>query len=393
MIAGAGAIKNTTVLRGLTWDHPRATTPLYAAQAPMRVALPDVEIRWDAQPLASFEFRPMHEIVAGYDLVIFDHPHVGEIAAHGLMRPLDALVTAEGLADTDFVGPSLASYRLDSHYWGLPLDAACQVACARPDLLTSLGEEAPRSWSQVLALGGRAGQQGMQLAIGLGGVHALMTLLTLCANQGAPLAPSPGVMFADLSAVRAALEAMRALCAFCPPEVLGWNSIDALNAMTTRDDLVYCPCVYGFVPYVERARPRRLAFMDLPGLAAPHCAGSTIGGAGIGISSCCVAWQQAQAAVAFLVRADVQTDVIAANQGQPARSAAWESSAINAASDDFFRNTRATIEQSWVRPRFNGYLKFQKAGGAIVEHCLRGQFPADAAIDRLEAEWVRAVTV
>lgn len=377
-------------LKGLTWDHPRATAPLQAARAAFARLRPDIEIIWDVQPLSGFESRPITEAARDYDLVVFDHPHVGEVAELGLFQPVDAALRAATLSDEHFVGPSLASYRYRDQTWGLPLDAACQVSCARADLLRALEIDMPCDWAGVLALGERALRRDLRLAVAFTGVHALMSLLTLCANQGAPLSLRSSPAFPDRGAARNALAAMQALLPFCAPEVLDWNTIATQEAMCTRDDLVYCPLVYGFAPYARRAEPRRLRYADLPGLQ-PGSRGSTIGGAGLGISAHSRHPDAAFAVASFLIDATVQETLIASNDGQPARTNAWSSPQVNAASGDFYAGTRRTIDQAWVRPRFNGYLHFQRSGGPLVEAFLRGALTAEPLLDQLEQRWSEAL--
>lgn len=377
-------------LRGLTWDHPRATAPLHAARAAFAMVRPEIEIVWNAQPLSGFEAQPIAAAARDYDLVVFDHPHVGEVAELGLFRPVDTALRAAGLSDAHFVGPSLASYRFRDQIWGLPLDAACQVSCARADLLRTLDTDMPNDWAGVLTLGERALRHDLRLAVAFSGVHALMSLLTLCANQGAPLALQSTPAFPDRDAARKALAAMRALLPFCAPEVLDWNTIATQEAMCARDDLVYCPLVYGFAPYARRDGPRRLHYADLPGLQPGSC-GSTIGGAGLGISARSRHPDAALALALFLIDARVQEGLIASNSGQPARVSAWSSPEVNASSGNFYSGTRHTIDQAWVRPRFNGYLDFQRAGGPLVEAFLRGVLPAEPLLDRLEQLWREAL--
>ncbi len=379
-----------TVINGLTWDHPRAVDPLDAANAVLAARRPDLLVNWDKQPLAGFEARPLGEIVERYDLVIFDHPHVGEAARKRLLRPVDGLCRALGLEDADFAGRSLDSYRYDGALWGLPIDAACQVSCFRPDLLDLLGEWPPSSWDMVLALGERARMSGLWLAAGLGGVHALMMLLTLCANQDAPLARSPGPAFPDRSAALRALGAMRAPVALCPPEVLSWSSIALQDAMRARNDLVFCPAVFGFSTY-SRPVPTQppLRYGNLPGLDGSGPRGSTLGGAGIGISALSRAPEVAEEIVALLVSPELQAGAMAAAGGQPAHRAAWSSPAVDVAADGFNSRTCETMEAAWVRPRFPGYLGFQRAGGPLVEACLRGADP-QRTLDRLDDAWSAA---
>ena len=382
----------TIHLKGLTWDHPRATSPLFAANRVLNEIQPDVILSWEVQPLSSFEDRPISEAAGAYDLIIFDHPHVGEIAEGRLLRPVDLSFPDTSLLDADFVGPSLKSYRYGGHVWGLPLDAACQVSCARPDLIRALVDSSPTDWAMVLELGEQALRNNLRLAMAFAGVHSLMTLLTLCANQEAPLAMRSVIAFADRDAVRTSLLAMRGLLTFCAPESLNWNSIAVQEAMTTRDDLVFCPAVYGFSSYGHRNRKRRLDYGNLPGIRK-GAAGSTLGGAGIGISAYSRHPEAAFAAARFLTSARIQEEVIASNDGQPSRVNAWESLEVNRISGQFYEQTRRTIEQAWIRPCFNGYLRFQRAGGRAVEAYLRAHTSIEATINSLETLWSDALRI
>ena len=46
--------------------------------------------------------------------------------------------------------------------------------------------------------------------------------------------------------------------------------------------------------------------------------------------------------------------------------------------------TVATIEQSWIRPRFAGYLGFQAKGGTLIEQHLRGEIAERDLLDQLQ---------
>ncbi len=368
-------------LSGITWEHRRAVDPLLATLAAFGRERPDVEVAWQARPLAGFEFQPVDELAEAHDLIVFDHPFVGEIARSRCLAPLDGLIGGpiDGGLTGAFAGPSLEGYRYGGRLWALPLDAACQVAVYRPDLLARCGEEVPRSWTEVLALGERTAAKGLRLAIALAGVHGLMTFFSLCANLGRPCGVPSRDDFADRDTAHAALEALRRLLALSPPEVLDWNSIAVQDAMAARDDLLFCPAVYGFATYAEADRARPLAYAGFTGLRAPHEAGSTLGGAGLGISAGCRNLEAAMAYAAFLARADTQR-AFAAHHGQPAHAAVWRDAATNERFRGFYRATRATIDGAWIRPRHAGYLAFQRAAGDLVERHLCG---AVAAADLL----------
>jgi multiple sugar transport system substrate-binding protein len=356
----------------MTWRHRRAIDPLTGTLPSFRARESGIEVSWDARPLSGFEFTPVTELAQSYDLIILDHPFAGDIAASGCLLPLDDL--AGELPAGAFVGPSLESYTYGGHLWAIPVDAATQVAVYRPDLLSRLGSTVPRVWAEVFSLGERAGREGWRLAIGLKGVHALMTLFTLCANQGRPCGGSPGQPFADLDAARRALAALRKLLTYCPPQALDWSSIDLHEAMVERDDLVYCPAVYCYATYAETDRKRALVFADMPGLQTTSPAGSTLGGTGVGISASTVHPNAAMAYVRFLMRDETQR-AFARHHGQPARVEAWDDPDLDGRFGQCFGNTRRTIEQAWTRPRYAGYLRFQADASEVLELHLRGKVP------------------
>jgi multiple sugar transport system substrate-binding protein len=152
--------------------------------------------------------------------------------------------------------------------------------------------------------------------------------------------------------------------------------------MVAREDLVYCPLVYCYATYAETDIRQPLRFFDMPSVFGPKPEGSTIGGAGIGISVHCQNRAAAFAYVRYLAEATTQM-AFAANHGQPARKEAWQDAAINGRFANCFASTRATIDTSWIRPRYSGYLQFQAAGGELVEKHLRGQVDADTLLDLL----------
>lgn len=374
------------VLRGITWQHRRAVDPLDASLAAFRRVQPDIEISWAARPLAGFEFQPIEELAAAYDLIVLDHPHVGEIARTACLVPLDDV--AADHPEHAFVGPSLDSYRYDGRLWALPLDAACQTAVYRPDLLARCGGTLPRSWAEMLTLGEAAARQGLRLAVALSGVHSLMTFFSLCANLGQPCGASADACLVNQDTARTALEAMRRLVSLSPPEVLDWSSIAVQDAMARRDDLVFCPAVYGFATYAETDNTHRLAYSDFTGLRDPVFAGSTLGGAGLGISARCRHREAAKCYAAFLTSAETQLD-FTAHHGQPARREAWGDVAANERFHGFYRDTLTTIENAWIRPRHVGYLAFQHAAGELIEGHLRGDVSEAALLSGLPRLYIR----
>jgi multiple sugar transport system substrate-binding protein len=368
------------LLRGMTWGHRRAIDPLIATLPEFQRRHPDIAVSWDSRPLHGFEFTPIEELAQRYDLIILDHPFCGDIVRTQALLPLDELVTPA--LEAAFVGPSLATYRYDKRIWALPVDAACQVAVARPDLLVSLDRVAPASWSDLLQLGEAAHRKGLKLAIGLRGVHSLMTLFTLAANLGRACATEPDRDLIDRDTARQALDAIKALLAHCPVQALDWNSIELHDAMVAREDLVFCPAVYCYATYAEADIAHPLRFSNLPGLTGADPRGSTIGGAGLGISAKVKDREAAFAYARYLMDSATQK-TFASHHGQPAHADSWEDPTIAARFGGCYPDTRATMEGCWIRPRYAGYLAFQAAGGMLVEQHLRGEIGFEALFDRL----------
>jgi multiple sugar transport system substrate-binding protein len=76
--------------------------------------------------------------------------------------------------------------------------------------------------------------------------------------------------------------------------------------------------------------------------------------------------------------------------GQPAHRDAWDDDRVNECSNDFYRNTRATLDASYVRPRFDGYIAFQEVAGKLVVRAIRRELSIPSAIAQLNQLFVEA---
>ena len=85
--------------------------------------------------------------------------------------------------------------------------------------------------------------------------------------------------------------------------------------------------------------------------------------------------------------AECQKGVYFTSGGQSANAVAWDDANVNAACNDFFRSTRETLDQSYLRPRYDGFLDFQEAGGNIIHAFLSGDFDAASAMTKLDAAY------
>ncbi len=356
--------------RGLTWDHPRGRDALVAA-----AEASDLDLVWDVHPLSGFESTPIEEIAADYDLVVLDHPHLGDALAHGCLQSFDDLVGHEQVAAwaDAAVGPSLASYVMDGRLWAVPLDAATQVAATRADLVDAV----PRRWAEVAELSRRA-----PVALSVAGPHALLTFSSVCVALGEE--PGGAERFVSDDVGRQALELMADLATRAPRHTLDLDPIGLLAEMTAGDTIAHVPLVYGYVTYADTTLDRPVRFTDAPTLAPGTRPGSTLGGTGLALTARCEVTTELLDHVRHLMSGPVQEDFIPAHAGQPSARSAWTSPAVNEPVGDFYRGTLETVERAWVRPRHPGYVTFQTEAAEVVRETLAGSISIAAALGRID---------
>lgn len=365
------------ILRGMTWRHPRGHDPMVACSA-IWAERTGVQITWDQRSLQDFESYPVQDLARAYDLIVIDHPHVGQITAEGCLLPLDQPGREGALAAlaAGSVGASFDSYRWQGRLWGLPIDAAAQVLAWRPDLLPA----PPQGWGPLRDLA-RAGR----VLLPLRPPHSLMAFFTLAGNLGTPCATVPPLIGAEAGA--RAYDLLAELAALVDPACAGMDPIAVFEAMAAEGSAIACtPLAYGYVSYARTGfRPHRLAFADIAPAGALGPVGSALGGTGIAVSAFAPDPRAACDAAFWLASGAVQRGPYAAGGGQPGHGEAWEDAAVNAATHDFYRATRATLQGSWLRPRHEGYMPFQHAAAERLTAALMAREPAAPVIAELNA--------
>jgi multiple sugar transport system substrate-binding protein len=366
----------TIILRGITWEHARGYGSVVAASEAYRDARPDVEVAWEFRSLQAFADQPIDDLVARYDLLVIDHPHVPLAAERGLFAPLDGQGFDDRLAVLagQSVGRSHESYFHAGHQWGLATDAAAQVAAYRPDLLPA----PPRDWEAVfdLARDGRVLWPAKP-------IDAFSSLVTIAANRGTPPLQDDG--FLTFEDAAPALELLHELAALVPAGNLDWNPIQVADAMSKGDRWAYSPLLFGYTNYSRAGfRTNRLQYIDIP-RGPMGVAGSLLGGAGIAVSAKTKHLREAVEFAFWLDSAGTQEGVYYDGGGQPGNSVAWQSDRTNADSLDFFRGTRATLDGAYLRPRHRAYIELQDESAPLVTAALRGELTDRELVLRLNA--------
>lgn len=346
------------VITGVAWDHRRCWGPLEASIAPYRARTGE-EVRWERRSLYSFGEGDLGAYTDRYDLVIYDHPFVGDIRRNGWMVDLSPYLTAAQRAQfvSDEVGASWRSYAYGGGIWGLPLDTAAQTAAWRPDLLERHGFAVPTTLAEVRQLAERGATKG--LAVGWPSVPTdlMCTLVSLAASMGLRPGHTEGDFLAPADA-EAVVGELKALAALVHPRSKEWNPIRCLDHMAANDDVAYVPYLFNYVNYSSGAPERKIIFGRAPALAAGRAAHTILGGAGIGISAKAKDPKAAFDYAMWLCSPQYQAGDYVKFGGQPGSRAAWTSEACNALTGDFFCNTLPVMDNAYLRPTHPGFVPF-----------------------------------
>jgi multiple sugar transport system substrate-binding protein len=345
-------------------------------------------VSWTERPLQAFADASIFELAQTYDLLVLDHPHIGEVVPTGALLPLDELLDPAFIDDQvrNSVGPSHASYEWDGHVWALAIDAAGHVSAFRPDLLDRLGAPVPETWDDVWDLDARARAGGMAISLPNKAVDTLASLLTLLSNAGTDpyldeerVAPRP--------TARELLDVLVRLTAASPAEAFGWNPILLLEHMAEHDDVVYCPMLFGYSNYSRPGFRRNLVrFRPVPGVR-----GGVIGGAGLAVSARCPRLDAAREYARYVASAAIQRTLYVESGGQPGHRAAWTDPHANELASSYFADTLPGLDAGYLRPRYDGALLVQADGGETMWEFLRSGGDADELLDRLDALYRRSL--
>jgi len=366
-------------LEGIAWNHTRGFTSVVATAQRFEELHPDVTIRWSKRSLQAFADASLADLAARFDLIVMDHPHTALAATEGLLLPFEDWLPADFLADqaANSVGASYASYRFQDRQWTLATDAATPVATWRPDLMQKFGLTLPETWEDVLGLA-RSGH----VTVSAFPVDVLMHSYMFSEALGHPDFSSDGL---DAEILAGALEELRKLVAACDPLCLDRNPIRTAEWMSTVDDdprAAYCPFAYSYSNY---SRPRYARHLLKAGGLVRFGAKrlrSTLGGAGIAVSSKTKHPRACMDYAAFTASPETQRGIYFESGGQPGHRSAWTDAGVNAASTDFFKNTLQTLDEAILRPRHFGGIDFQDAATPVAHDAVAGRRPvAEAAAE------------
>lgn len=322
---------------------------------------------WHKRSLQQFADQPLEELTKEYDLLIIDHPWVGCAATEKCVLALEKYLPKNYLNElrVHSVGASHESYFYDGSQLALSIDAATPTASYRPDLFRQGQQSPPFTWKDVmkLALEGKVALPAIPIDL-------LMTFYSFCIAHGhEPFQNKQEVIKKTVG--EKALKAMHSLYSVLDSIFFTSNPIAVAELMTNTDDFWYCPFAYNYSNYSRSGYSKNiLTYTDVVSLNGVKLR-TTLGGTGIAVSAYSKAKESALRFVEFICSPEWQAGEYVYHGGQPGYDYAWNNDVVNGMSNNFFRNTLPVLNNAFLRPRYNGYLKFQDEGGNYIHEYLQ----------------------
>ena len=151
------------------------------------------------------------------------------------------------------------------------------------------------------------------------------------------------------------------------------------EALSSEEKYAYCPFAYGYTNYSKEGYAKHLLkACDVVSYKGEHLH-TVLGGTGLAVSAACENKETAVKFAEYAVSPLIQRTLFFEAGGQPGHRGAWLDEECNRRSLDFFKDTLRTLDESYLRPRYSGYLYFQDHAGSYVrEYLMNGGNPAEA---------------
>ncbi len=354
----------------MTWNHKRGINPLVAASEAFMKKRLDVKITWDSRSLEDFEDYPIDKLANSYDMILLDHPCIGTGVTKQALEPLNQWISTEFLSNQkkNSVGGSYESYTWEGRQWALPIDAASQVSAYRQDLFTKVGLSLPPVALEEIDNLITFLPSNYQMGIPLNPTHSFLSFITISANIGGADFYKEGKGFKEEIGIPV-LQKLKKWKEKAHPISIDSNPIQILDYMTTTNEILYVPFIFGYSNY-GRNQSNIIRFANIPS-AHSKPSGSILGGVGIALSSKSKHKQESVQFMEYVTSEDCQCGVYLESDGQPAYRKAWLMKESNDRTNDFFSNTLQSMDLSYIRPRYYGYVEFQKRAGELIHHFLK----------------------
>ena len=374
-------------LKGITWDHARGYDPLIAASE-LYYEEKGIQVDWQKRSLTNFGDQSLEALSKQFDLIIMDHPHVGVAEASQCLMPLNDLLPANILNELKIssAGPSFESYHYHEKQWALPIDAAMQCASYRADLMVN--DSLPNTWEEVFALAKNLASKKLYIGMALCPTDCLCSFLSLTAQFGSPIQENNELLVEPSVGIKA-LSILRTMRDVFHPKALDWNPIALYDYMAEQNDIAYSPLAFCYTNYSRAGFRKNI----LKYHTAPEINNAVLGGAGIAITSSCSNVQEAANYAAWICSGVVQSTIYVNAQGQPGNKMAWENKQANTITNNFFTNTMASLTNAYLRPRYQGWPKFQTFLGETIHAYLLHDTAPELVLEKLQAAYTASYLI
>ena len=380
-------------LRGRTWPSKRGYGGLAASAEAYTRLSPDVRVEWEQVDFEELFYDSRRQFVSGdpdFDLMMLDHPWVGELAVNGWIVDMDDLLTAEQLRDLeeDADRSSLEAYRYEGRLWSLPVDAACQILAFRPDLVGAATDQLPGDWDSFLTLGKSLHEPPQRCAFTnqFGGPNHFLTLLGIAAALGdAPYTePSRGIVRDAGASGLDILRRVWELSIESHVESLDMLAHRTFPLMMAEDRAAMCPGVFAYITHYGGGGERQLGIADMPVMPETGKHTSLLGGMGLAIASASphrdAAWEYAT----FVMSREVQGGAFVENGGQPGRVSALTTGYADDECAGFGPVLADALDGCYIRPTPPGWHRAERAGGDVVSRFLAGEVAVQETLADLD---------
>ena len=384
-------------LKGITWDHARGYDPLIASSE-LYFKEKGIQVEWQKRSLTNFGDQSLEVLSKQFDLIIMDHPHVGVAEASKCLLPLNDLLPANILNELKnaSAGPSFESYHYHGKQWALPIDSAMQCASYRDDLMHD--DSLPNNWEEVFTLAKNLASKNLYIGMALCPTDCLCSFLSLTARLGSPIQENNeelsnetlnNELLVEPSVGLKALSMLRSMRDVFHPKALDWNPIALYDHMAEQNDIAYSPLSFCYTNYSRTGfRKNILKFHT-----APEINNVVLGGAGIAITSSCSNIQEAANYAAWICSGVVQSTIYVNAQGQPGNKVAWENKQANVITNNFFTNTMPSLTNAYLRPRYQGWPKFQTFLGETIHAYLVHDTAPELVLEKLQAAYTTSYLI
>lgn len=375
-------------LKGIAWNHTRGFTSVVATAQRFEELNPDVRITWEKRSLQAFADASLNDLVNNYDLLIMDNPHVSIAAKDALLLPFDDYLSPEfikELADNS-VGKSHDSYNVFGKQWTLATDAATPIATWREDLVSKHNIQIPKTWQELLEL-----TKTGKVAFASIPIDTLMHHYMMCIALGAQVFENKTEV-APRQIMIKAIKEYKELVDLAPSFCLEMNPIKIYEHMTQTDDIVYSPFNYGYSNYSKKNYADQV--LKAGGLVNYNGKRlkSTLGGAGIAVSSKTKHAKIAMKYAEFTASEKIQSGLYFEFGGQPGHRKSWLNKEVNNQCKNFFKDTLQTLDDATMRPQYYGYMHFQDEASPVIHEAVSGKIAVETAVDKMNTIYKESLT-